>query len=100
MIEEKLLTRIITQVDLIKKEGFPCFSGSYSYPFKKSNLRIEICLSKAFSRVLGAGLEERFYQEVKISIPPHLKEKTLKQVDDLRESLVLYLKEAGFETKN
>lgn len=100
MIDEKLLTRLTTQVDLIKKEGFPCFSGSYSYPFKRGDLRIEVCLSKAFIREKETDLEEKFYQEVTISIPKNSNKKTLKQIDSLRKSLVFYLIEKGFETKN
>ncbi|CDR33086.1 hypothetical protein [Criblamydia sequanensis] len=97
MIEGRLLNRLGAHVDLIKKEGFPCFSGSYSYPFKKSNIRIEVHLSKAFHTEEKA---EKFYQEVKISIPQNSQENVLKQIDDLRESLVIYLKKEGFETKN
>lgn len=99
MIEERLLTRIGAQVDLIKKEGFPCFSGSYSYPFKKSNIRIEVRLSKAFQKEEKAFVE-KFYQEVKISIPPNLKDKTLKDIETIKKNLRNFLKKNGFEAKH
>lgn len=84
-VNERLLARLLARADVIYKEGLQSLFGFSISPIKKRDLKLETRLSKALKKDEASA--EKFYQEVKISIPPRLKEKTLKEIETIRKKL-------------
>lgn len=78
-VDEPLLARHFMGIDLASTKGFLSLDGIYAYPVKKEGL------SKDFQKE-EASLK-KFYQKVKISMPPKTKKKTLKDIEAIRKNL-------------